>query len=84
MDPLTLRVLERFIKGSKPLQKGSLVRYVGAQSPRLAGMEGEIVEVDGDRFKVAWRNGQESSHVGYELKAIRSYSKRFRFASRPV
>lgn len=79
MDPVTLRVLERFIKGAKALQKGDLVRYVGAQFPRLAGMEGEVLGPDGNFLEVQWRTGQKSSHAPHELKGIRSYSKRFRF-----
>lgn len=79
MDPITLRVLERFIRGAKALQPGMIVRYVGAQSPKLAGLEGEVVEVEGGYATVNWkyRGVADEKYAFHELKPIRAYSRRF-------
>jgi hypothetical protein len=71
------RVITRYAAKSV----GTLVRYIGGQHPKLAGMEGEIQSIDGDHAEVQWKNGSPNMETKiqlHELKTINSYSKRFR------
>ncbi len=63
------------------LQVGSIVRYVGVNSPELAGMEGLVHGVSGYGTACRWtvefagRPGKEYFLTDYQLRAIRNYSK---------
>lgn len=57
---------------------GDVVRYVGAQQPELAGMEGIVIDQDGDWVRVDWKYRGEERVPYLELKVLRGFTKRFR------
>jgi hypothetical protein len=66
---------------------GSVVRYVGAQYPHLAGLEGRVTATRGDAYTVRWRQRRGAlrpadprdppTYQGHELKLLRGFTRAF-------
>jgi hypothetical protein len=71
----------------EPEGEGSIVRYIGTQSPHLAGLEGRIADLRGPPWIVAWRERggalrardprDPPTYEEHELKTLRDFSPAF-------
>jgi hypothetical protein len=86
LDPKTLNEHARDLRHTPPMTEAwkkakpkDIVRYIGDQEPRLAGMEGEVRTVTGDKAQVRWAgHPEDKKHDVRDLRVLKGYTKRFK------